>query len=167
MSDTPKLIAGISFEWRHIAGYYLRVRSFTKLAKVEGDHVVGSKSPLGYGWIKAELPNPQVDLEQRIVTLPVERKNDYIALCRAHFDSGVTSGANEFVVLYDHHQGLFGRRKSCIHLACYPTGTWQRFFDAVDKYASHEFRWPEPLFFYRPSALVPFPFPATKQPFFP
>lgn len=164
MSDTPKLIAGISFEWRHIAGYYLRVRTFVPLADVSGDRV-GSKSALGYGYIEAELPNPDVDAQQRIVTIPIERKNDCIALYRAHLDSGVKSGVNELIVLYDHHQGLFGRRKSSIHLACYPTGTWQGFFEAVDKYASEKFRWPEPLFFYQPSALAPFP--VTKQPFFP
>jgi hypothetical protein len=74
------------------------------------------------------------------------------------------------VVLYEHRRGLFGGRKPCIHVACYPAGTWQGFFNAVEKYASAEFRWPEPFFLYAPSPNAPFPAPTkslTKNGFSP
>ena len=119
-----------------------------------------------YGTIEAELPNPDVDPGQRIVLLPIEHKSDYKSVYRAHLDRGVESGANELIVLYEYRRGLFGRRKPCIHVACYPAGTWQGFFDAVDKYASSEFRWPQPLFLYSPSPSGPFP-ATTKNLFSP
>jgi len=36
------------------------------------------------------------------------------------------------------------------------------FFDAVDKYASAEFRWSQPLFLYQPSPTSPFPAKPTN-----
>jgi hypothetical protein len=158
-ASDSSLYAGRSFPWKHIAGYYLRVCSFTRFAEVTGDSV-GSAGVAGmYGIIKIELPNPDINPEQRIVKLPIQHKSDYKSVYRAHFDSGVKSGANELIVLCEHRRGLLGRRKPCIHVACYPAGTWQGFFNAVDKYASAEFRWPEPLFLYSPSPVAPFPVP--------
>jgi hypothetical protein len=60
------------------------------------------------------------------------------------------------VVLYERRKGLFGGKRPCFYVACYPTGTWQRFFDAVSRYASQEFQWPNALFAYRPSATPTF-----------
>jgi hypothetical protein len=158
MDDTPnsRLVAGKSFPWQHIDGYALRVRLFLPFADIEGDKV-GSPIMGTYGLINAELPNPDVNPEQRIVQLPIEHKSDYKSVSRAHLDSGVKSGANELIVLYEHRRGMFGGRKPCIHVACYPAGTWQSFFDAVDEYASGEFRWPQPLFLYQPSPNSFFP----------
>jgi hypothetical protein len=169
MSDTPVPQAGISFPRKWITGYYMRVRSFTRFAKVEGDSV-GSPVAGIYGIIKVELPNPEVDPQQRLVNLPIEHRSDYKSVYRAHFDSSIESGVNELIVLYEDRRGLFGRRKPCIHIACYPAGTWQGFFNAVDKYAPAEFRWPEPLFLYAPIPNGPFPTPTkglTKNLFSP
>ena len=149
-------MAGKSFPWKYIDGYYLRVRSFTRFAEMEGDSV-GSGVLGVYGVIEAELPNPDVNPKQRIVSVPIEQKSDYKSVYRAHLDSGVKSGANELVVVYEQRRGLFGGRKPCIYVACYPAGTWQGFFKAVEKYASAEFRWPEPFFLYAPSPNAPFP----------
>ena len=154
-ANSPPM-AGKSFKWQHIAGYCLRVRSFARFSTIEGD-TVGSAFLGAYGAIHAELPNPDVNPDQRIMSLPIEHKSDYKSVCRAHFDSGVESGVNELVVLYEHRRGLFGTRKPCMHLACYRAGTWQSFFDAVSKYASAEFRWPQPLFYYAPTPNGPFP----------
>lgn len=158
MGDTSDShpVAGKSFPWEYIAGYYLRIRCFVPLAEVEGERV-GSGVLGAYGLIEAELPNPDVDPEQRIVSLPIEHKSDYKSVYGAHLDSGVQSEENELIALYEHRRGLFGRRKPCIHVACYPAGTWHGFFDAVAKYASSEFRWPQPLFLYQPSPNSPFP----------
>ena len=154
-SSTPQ--AGINFRWESIAGYYMRVHKFLPLAELNGDNVSGALPTGVCGFIYAELPNPDVESEQRIVSLPIEHESDYKSVYQAHFDSGVKSGENELVVLYEHRRGVFGGRKPCIHVACYPAGTWQGFFNAVDKYASGEFRWPEPLFLYAPSPNSPFP----------
>jgi hypothetical protein len=150
--------AGRDFPWEWIAGYYMRVRKFIPLASLEGD-TVGPGALGVYGWIHAELPNPEVDAEQRIMSLPIENKSDYKSISNAYLDSGVKSGANELIILYERRRGLFGTRKPGIHVACYPAGTWQGFFDAVDSYASPEFRWPPPLFLYAPIANGPFPTP--------
>jgi hypothetical protein len=158
MGDTANSlpVAGVSFPWENINGYYLCVRAFLPFADIAVDKV-GSPVMGMYALINAELPNPDVNPEQRIVQLPIEHKSDYKSLYGAHLDSGVKSGANELIIMYEHRRGLFGRRKPCIHVACYPAGTWQSFFDAVEKYASAEFRWPQPLFLYQPSPNTLFP----------
>jgi hypothetical protein len=160
MNDSPNSppIAGKSFSWQHIAGYYLRVHSFVRFAKMSGD-TVGRPFLGAYGLMHAVLPNPDVSLEERIVGIPIEHKSDYKSVYRAHLDSSIESGVNEVVVLYEYRRGLFGSRKPCIHVACYPTGTWQGFFEAVSKYAPSEFRWPKPLFLYAPTPSGPFPLP--------
>jgi hypothetical protein len=134
----------------------MRVRSFARYATVDGDNV-GPATVLGYGSINAELPNPDVKPDERIVSLPIQHKSDYKSIFRAHLDSGVQSGLNELIILCEDRRSLFGRPKPCIHVAGYPAGTWQGFFDAVDRYASGEFRWPPPLFVYSPTAPSPFP----------
>src|SRR5262249_35039651 len=115
--------------------------------------------------IHAELPNPDVDSEQRIIRLRIENNSDYKSISRAHLDPGVKFGANELVILCEYQtRGLFGRLKPCIHVAGYPAGTWQGFFDAVNRYASTEFRWPPPLFLYSPPVrtIPTTPFPASN-----
>jgi hypothetical protein len=149
-------MAGRDFRWEWIAGYYMRLHKFMPLAKIEGD-TVGPRSVLGYGYINAELPNPDVEPEKRIVSIRIENKSDYKSVFRAQLDSGIKSGVNELIILYQHRPGLFGKHKPCIHVAGYPAGTWQGFVEAVDRYASGEFRWPPPLFLYAPTTWHVFP----------
>ena len=155
MNDGSSLIAGKSFPWHEIAGYYLRVQSFTPFAEISGDKV-GSPLLGAYGLVLVELPNPDVDSQQRTVTLPIEHRSDYKSVYRAHLDSGIKAGTNELIMVYEHRRGLFGRRKPCFHVAAHRTGTWQRFFDAVSNYTPNEFQWPEALFLYQPSSKAAF-----------
>jgi hypothetical protein len=170
MTSSNIPIAGMSFAWEWISGHYLRVDSFVPFATVDGDNV-GPATPLvGYGNINAELSNPDVEPDQRIVSLPIENKSDYKSIFRAHLDAGVQSGFNELIILYELRRGFFGRRKPGLHVAYYPAGTWLGFFDAVSKDASAEFRWPPPLCLYSPTGLGPFPAPTgglTKNLFSP
>lgn len=156
MSEQPILVAGKTFPWKYVAGYYLYLRSFTPFADMSGDRV-GSATLGAYGLAKAELPNPDVEPEQRVVTLPIEHKSDYKSLYRAHLDTGVKAGTNELVLLYEHRRGIFGGHKASFHVAAYPAGTWQGFFDAVSKYAADRFQWPQALFLYQPSSTTVFP----------
>ena len=135
----------------------MRVRQFFPVATLNGDHVSGALPTGVCGFIHAELPNPDLEPEKRIVSIRIENKSDYKSVFRAQLDSGVKSGVNELIILYEHRRGLFGTPKPCIHVAGYPVGTWQGFFEAVDKYASGEFRWPPPLFVYAPTASRVFP----------
>ncbi len=151
-----ELVAGKNFPWEYVTGFYLRLDSFLRFAEMSGERV--GRAMLGaYGLVGAELANPDVEPEQRVVTLPVENKSDYKSLYRAYLDSGVKAGTNELVLLYENRRGIFGGRKASFHVAAYPVGTWQRFFDAVDKYASQEFHWPKALFLYQPSDTAAFP----------
>ena len=158
MTDTPgpPPMAGIDFRWEWIAGLHMRLRKFMPLVKIDGD-IVGPRTILGYGFINAELPNPDVQPEQRIISLRIQHKSDFKSISNAHLDRGVRSGANELIILYEHRRGLFGTPKPCIHVAGYPVGTWQGFVDAVDRYAPAEFRWPPPLFVYEPTDWRVFP----------
>jgi hypothetical protein len=151
-----ELIAGKNFPWEYIAGYYLRVHSFMPFAKVAGEQI-GPAMLGAYGLLKAELPNPDVQSDQRILTLPVEDKSDFKSIFRAHLDSGVKEGTNELVVMFENRKGFFGGRKSSFHVAAYPAGTWKGFFDAVSNSTSDQFRWPKALFLYQPSSTVAFP----------
>jgi len=153
---SSSLQAGIDFSWEWVAGYYMRVRKFVPFVKIQGD-TVGPRTLIGYGYIFAELPAPDVRPEKRIVCLKIQHKSDFKSISNAHLDSGFRSGANELIILYEHRRGLFGGRKPCIHVAGYAAGTWQGFFEAVDRYASGEFRWPPPLFVYAPTTWPAFP----------
>lgn len=156
MSEGQELVAGETFPWEYITGFYLCLRSFIPLAEVSGDRV-GPAIFGTYGLAKAELPNPDVELDQRVVTLPIKHKSDYKSLCRAHMDAGVKAGSNELILLYEHRRGVFGGHKASFHVAAYPAGTWQGFFDAVGNYTSDQFRWPKALFLYQPSSRTAFP----------
>ena len=151
-----ELVAGKTFPWKYVARFYLRLDSFLPFAEISGERV-GAATLGAYGFVKAELPNPDVEPQQRIVTLPVEDKSDYKSLYRAHLDAGVKAGTNELVLLYEHRRGIFGGRKPSFHVAAYPAGTWSGFFDAVEKSASEQFRWPTALFLYQPSDAAAFP----------
>ena len=151
-----ELVAGKNFPWEYVAGFYLRLHSFVRLAEVSGERVGPATFGI-YGLVGAELPNPDVEPEQRIVTLPVENKSDYKSLYLAYLDSGIKAGTNELVLLYEHRRGIFGGRKPSFHVAAYPAGTWQRFFEAVQKYTPDQFRWPKALFLYQPSHTTAFP----------
>jgi hypothetical protein len=147
--------AGRDFPWKYVAGFFLRLESFSPFAVIEGDTVKGL--PIGsFGLAIVELPNPDVPPEQRLLGLPIEHQSDFKSLSRALLDSGVREKSNEIVLLYEPRRGLFGGKRPCLHLACYPTGTWRTFFDAVSRYASQEFRWPNALFVYQPSSSVVF-----------
>jgi hypothetical protein len=156
MPSSSMLQVEIDFRWEWIAGLYMRVRNFIPFAKIEGD-TVGPPTLIGYGYIFAELPNADVQPEQRIVCLKIQHKSDFKSISNAHLDRGVRSGANELIILYEHRRGLFGTPKPCIHVAGYPAGTWQGYFDAVARYAPAEFSWPPPLFVYAPTAWRVFP----------
>ncbi len=156
-TSSSKPQAGRDFRWELIDGLFMRVRKFLPLATLNGDKVSGVLPTGLCGFIYAELPNPDVEPEQRVLAIPIQNKSDYKSISNAHLDRGVKSGANELIILYEHRRGLFGGRKPCIHVAGYPAGTWQTFFDAVDKYASAEFRWPPPHFVYAPTAWRVFP----------
>ena len=93
------------------------MRKFIPISDIDGD-TVGSAEMGVYGFIHAELPNPDVDPEQRIIRLRIENNSDYKSISRADLDSGVKSGANELVILCEYQtRGLFGRLKPCIHVA--------------------------------------------------
>jgi hypothetical protein len=156
MSDDVTLIAGKSFPWKVISGYFLRVDSLTAFSNIAGDEV-GSPILGNYGLVNAELPNPDVELNQRIISLPVEHKSDFKSISRAYNDKGVIDGTNELVLLYEHRKGLFGGRKPCFHIAGYRTGTWESFFEAVENYSASQFKWPTPLFLFQPSSTNVFP----------
>lgn len=151
-----ELIAGKTFPWEHIAGFYLRVRSFMPFATVSGDRI-GVPKLGAYGLALAELPNPDLGPHERVISLPVENVSDYKSLYRAHLDAGVKAGSNELVVLYEPRKGFFGGRKPSFHVAAYPAGTWQSFFEAVERPESQNFRWPQALFLYQPGEIAAFP----------
>jgi hypothetical protein len=153
MNETP--VAGISFPWENIAGAFLRLKSFHPQLNVPVESV---RPIMGfYSLATAELPNPDVDLSQRVVQLPIKHKSDYKSLYCAHLDAGVKAGTNELVILYEPRKGFFGGRKPSWHVACYPAGTWQSFFDAVANYSSDKFLWPKALFLYQPGETRVFP----------
>jgi hypothetical protein len=147
--------AGKDFPWEHVAGFFLRLEGFHSFAQMEGDTVKGL--PIGsFGLAVSELPNPDVAPEQRLLDLPIEHQSDFKSLYRAHLDSGVRTKDNEIVLLYEPRRGLFGGKRPSFHVACYPKGTWSRFFDAVSRDASQEFQWPHARFFYSPSSIPVF-----------
>ncbi|HVA97957.1 MAG TPA: hypothetical protein VNG53_03600, partial [Bacteroidia bacterium] len=134
--------------------------SFTPLSQISGDKV--GASILGtFGIANAELPNPDVQPSQRIVSLYIKNKSDFKSISRAHTDSGIKNGTNELIILYEHRRNLLGRPKACFHVALYPNGIWNNFFDAVQNYKAQEFKWPQPLILYQPSSTNIFP--ATKN----
>jgi hypothetical protein len=160
--------AGRDFPWDQIAGLFLRVRNFIRFADIDGDTVGRPLLDRFYGSIYAELPTDDVGPEERIVSIPIENKSDYKSVFRANLDSGLKSGVHELVVMceYQTRTGLFRKTLNpCIHIAGYPAGTWQGFFDAVKRFASAEFHWPPPLFLYSPPVLTlpknPFPIPTA------
>ena len=101
MAESSELTAGINFPWKYIEGLFMLVRSFTPLTQIAGDKV--GTSVLGtFGIVNAELPNPDVQASQRIVSLPIKNKSDYKSISRAHIDSGIKNGTNELIILYEH-----------------------------------------------------------------
>jgi hypothetical protein len=106
--ENSGLIAGLSFPLEYIAGYYMRLHTFTPLAELVLDNV-GPPGLMGaYALANVEPPNPDVEPHQRIITLPIKHKSDYKSLCRANIDSGVKAGTNELVLLYEHRRGFWG-----------------------------------------------------------
>ena len=154
--EPSRLKAGRDFPWEYVAGFFLRLESFAPFAQIVGDTVKGL--PIGsFGLAVVELPNPDVTPEQRLLELPIEHQSDFKSLSRALLDSGVRDKTNEIILLYEPRRGLFGGKRPCLHVACYPAGTWNEFFDAVKRYASNEFKWSNALFTFRPSSTVTFP----------
>ncbi len=160
MTNTTQLTAGINFPWKYIAGYFMCVRSFTPFSEILGDEV---RPPIlgAFGVINAELPNPDVEPNERILSLPIKHKSDFKSISRAFLDSGIKDSTNELVILYQPRRNLFCRPKACFHVAIYPTGTWKSFFEAVNAYQAQEFKWPRPLILYQPSTNKFFP--STKN----
>lgn len=151
-----KPIAGLDFAWENISGFYLRFVSMLGFAGLDGDSV-GSPIAGAYGLAKMELPNPDVSAQQRLITVPIKTKGDYKSISRAQLDSGVHEGSIELVVVYEHRRGFFGGAKPSLHVAAYPAGTWEKFFDAVSHYKSQDFDWPSALFLYQPTTTRIFP----------
>jgi len=160
MAESPELTTGINFPWKYIEGLFMLVRSFTPLTQIVGDKV-GTSVLRTFGVVNAELPNPDVQPSQRIVSLPIKNKSDYKSISRAHIDSGIKNGTNELIILYEHRRNLLGGLRPCLHVALYPSGTWNKFFDAVANYTSQEFKWTNPLILYQPSSSNVFP--STKN----
>lgn len=160
MENETQLTAGIDFPWKYINFLFMRVDSFIPLARIDAD-TVGDSIMGTYGIVTAELPNPDVKPEQRIIKLPVMNKSDYKSISRAHIDSGIKNGTNELVIIYENRRNLFGGLKASFHVALYPSGTWNGFYQAVTNYKSQEFIWPRPLILYQPSNTNIFP--ATKN----
>lgn len=158
MSDEEpsRFRAGRDFPWDNIGGHVLRLERFLPFATMVGDTVKGV-SIGSFGEAVVELPNPDVTPEQRLLELPIEHQSDFKSLYRASLDSGVRAKTNEIVLLYELRRGLFGGKRPCLHVACYPTGTWSGFFDSVSRYASNEYKWPNALFTYRPGNTIVFP----------
>jgi hypothetical protein len=156
MTNSSQLTAGINFPWKYVTGYFMKVHSFTPLTQFFGDKV-GSPILGKFGIISAELPNPDVESNQRILALPIENKSDFKSISKAYLDSGIINGANELILVYENRRNLFGRPKACFHFAIYPDGTWIKFFEAVSKYASQEFKLPNPLILFQPSVSDIFP----------
>lgn len=155
--ETPdRLIAGKDFPWGYVTGYYLLFSNLLPFATVVGDTVSG-KVLGAYGLAHAELPNPDVEPNQRMITLPIENKSDYKSIVRAQLDSGVQAETNELILLFENRKGLFGGRKPSFNVAAYPSGTWLRFFDAVANYKTADFQWPEALYLYQPGDTTAFP----------
>jgi len=104
-----------------------------------------------------ELPNPDISAQRRLITVPIKTKGDYKSICRAQLDSGVRDGSIELVIVYEHRRGFFGGAKPGLHVAAYPAGTWEKFFDAVSHYKSQDFVWPSALFLFQPTSTRVFP----------
>jgi len=154
--NPPKPIAGLNFPWENISGFCLRFVSMMGFAGLEGDRV-GSPTLGAYGLAEMELPNPDISAQQRLISVPIKTKGDYKSICRAQLDSGVRDGSIELVIVYEHRRGFFGGAKPGLHVAAYPAGTWEKFFDAVSHYKSQDFVWPSALFLYQPSTTRVFP----------
>lgn len=154
MYDNAPIISGKN--WKYVSRYFMCARSFTPLSQFFGDKV--GSSVLGtFGFVCTELPNPDVELQTRIIKLPIENKSDYKSIYKAYNDKGVKDGINEVVLIYEERRNLFGRPKACFHVAIYRTGTWSEFFEAVKNYSAHEFIWPRPLILFQPSSTNIFP----------
>jgi hypothetical protein len=156
--DAPMVGSGpLTWKWLH--GHYLRFASFLDLGEFGGGGL------LGFGIVTAELPNLDVEPEQRFIKFIIQDKSDYESLTHAQIDRGARDGTNELLLAYEYRRGLFGGRRPCLHVAAYPAGTWTSFLDAVSKYAAKAFRWPNALFKYQPSNTQVFP--ATENIFRP
>lgn len=154
--NPPKPIAGLDFLWENISGFYMRFVSMINFASLEGDRV-GSPTLGSYGQAEMELPNPDISAQQRLITVFIKTKGDYKSICRAQLDRGVRDGSNELVVVYEHRRGFFGGAKPGLHIAAYPAGTWEKFFDAVSHYKSQDFVWPSALYLFQPTTTRVFP----------
>ena len=103
-----------------------------------------------------ELPPPDIDVNQRMLRLPIENKSDFKSIVYAELDSGVKEGTNELILLFEDRKGWFGRRKPSLHVAVYPTGTWLKFFEAVTNYNGADYQWPNALGLYQPGDFPAF-----------
>ena len=61
------LVAGKDFPWEYIAGFYLLFSKLFSFAEVVGHAVKGNKAFGAYGVASVELPNPDVDANQRML----------------------------------------------------------------------------------------------------
>ena len=150
------LVAGKDFPWEYITGFYLLFSKLYEFAEVAGHLVRGNKFLGAYGVASVELPNPDIDANQRMLRLPIENKSDFKSIVYAQLDSGVKEGANELILLFENRKGIFGGRKPSLHVAVYPTGTWLKFFEAVTNYGGADYQWPNALGLYQPGDVVAF-----------
>ena len=151
-----ELIAGKDFPWNYIERYFMLMHGLNQFAVVQGEDP-GRPVMGAYGLVRVELPNPDVDENQRRMLLPVEHGDDYLVLSRMLFDKTYQAGDSELVVLYLRKRNLLGRPRPSVHAALYPSGTWQSFFDAVENYRPNDFTWPPPLLQYEASGPDVFP----------
>ena len=150
------LVAGKDFPWEYVAGFCLLFSELFSFAEVVGHTVQGSKAFGAYGVASVELPNPDIDANQRMLRLPIENKSDFKSITYAQLDSGVIAGKNELILLFENRKGLFGGRKPSIHVAVFPAGTWLDFFEAVTNYKGADYQWPHALGLYQPGDFTAF-----------
>ena len=150
------LVAGKDFPWEYIAGFYLLFSELYAFAEVTGHLVSGNKAFGAYGVASVELPNPDIDANQRMLRLPIENKSDFKSIVYAQLDSGVKEGTNELILLFENRKGWFGGRKPSLHVAVYPTGTWLKVFEAVTNYNGADYQWPNALGLYQPGNVAAF-----------
>jgi len=157
MDSESKLMAGNHFPWEYIQNRPTKVVKLSTFTTYRGDQDISKPVAGIYGFVFVELPSPDATAEERIINLPIENKSDFRSISIAYYDKGVQEGVNEIVLLYEVRRTLFGGKKPCFHIAIYPEGTWQKFFDKVDEYKVDEFVWPKPLILFQPGNKSAFP----------
>lgn len=149
-------LAGRDFPWAWIQGHFLLFEQLLPFSEVNGDRV-GKKILGTHGTVKAQLANPDVDVQMRSVWLPIQNKTDFLSIYRADLDQSVQNGSVQLILLYEGRKSFLGGAKPSLHIGAFTTGVWDQFLAAVDSYSASSFRWPDPLFIFQPGHTKVFP----------